>query len=203
MIGEAAEAFGFRGVLVPVLHIAGAEFTAVARLDEYELARRERVGGVSPVTDRLQLKVLFELPLDEPVAWDDLDPVLAGAIDALPRGVVEADNSHVVRRFRPAVTIEGVIKVAHKRVRAGLEEISWLAPDAARGLVAEPDSITQHLAHQAQGLGGGLAAINERGLTIMVAPSRRYIVTADSHRWHVAELVLDAWLKLSGGAPTP
>jgi len=203
VIAEAAEAFGFSGVLVPGLSIAGAEFTAVAQLDEYELARRERSGGVVSVTDRSQLRVLAELPLDEAVAWETLDPVLAAVIDALPEGTVEADSFEVIRRFRPALNIEGVIKVSHGRVLADLAEIGWLAPDAARGLVTVHTAITEHLARQAESMGVGLAAIAGCGVEAVVAPSRRYVVPPNPRRWRVAELVFERWLNLRKGAPTP
>lgn len=102
---------GFDGILIEDVRFAGLRFDAVIEPDHAEVARRDRV-GLGPVVDRDILEALFALPLANEIPIDDVDPIVAAFLSAVPRGIVEIRRSRIERLWKPAVSVVGVM-VSH------------------------------------------------------------------------------------------
>ena len=126
---DAARWFGFDGDVVPGVGFAGTTVTAVVRPDDTEVRRREQVGPGAvldfDVTDRLA-----DLPVDCPVPRDQLDRATIRLLQTAPPGVVEDTDTAVIRRWRPALTVTGILLVTGRQWRTGLANVSLFAPGA-------------------------------------------------------------------------
>ena len=202
MIDRIAAALGFEGTVVPDVLIAGERIAAVVQLDRQEVARRQQVGFQRPLTDRWALQAVGSLPIGFPVAWDSIDPVLAAMLDALPAGVVESDSEVVIRRFRPAVQLIGALVVGGDP-EASLRSVSWMAPDAPRGIAVDRSLCDPTLVDRAESLGIGLVMTGGSDLRCVLQPSRKYLVPSGPRRWRNAEVVYEAWLKSPRARPIP
>jgi len=202
MIDRVAAALGFEGIIVPDVSIAGERIAAVVRLDTQEIARRQQVGFRRPLTDRWALQAVGSLPIGLPVAWDSIDPVLAAMLDALPAGVVESDSKVVIRRFRPAVQLVGALVVGGDP-EASLRSVSWMAPDAPRGIGVDRSLCDPRFVDRVESLGVGLVTTDGSDLQRLLRPSRRYLVPSGPRRWRNAEVIYEAWLTLPRTRPIP
>ncbi len=201
VISRIAATLGFEGTVLPDVPIAGERVTLVIQLDKEEIDRRDRDGFRQPLTDRTALRALGSLPFGLPVAWSSIDPVLAAMLDSLPPGVVEGDSQVVVRRFRPAVQLVGALVVGGDP-EASLGGVSWLAPDAPRGIGVPRSSCDRGVVDRARGLGVGVVTTEGRDLECVVQASRRYLVPSGPRRWRNAEVVYEAWLMSTRSLPT-
>jgi hypothetical protein len=190
----AAVKLGFAGEIVPGVRFATSSCAAIVHADPEETARRAAV-GLGPLTDYRLVDALAQLPLNCPVAWDDLDPVVSAVLDCAPPGVVHADTTHVRRLWRPALSVTGVL-VASTDWRAGFEQVGIFAPDAARGLVLighprHPDQ----LLHEAQrfGIGVVVASLQDAEAQLLSAPRADRPLRPSPRHWRFLEAVFAAW----------
>lgn len=202
MIDRVAAMLGFEGTVLPDVSIAAETVTLVIQLDEEEIARRGREGFLRPLTDRMALHAIGELPLGLPVPWASLDPLAAVVLDGLPPGVVESDAEVVVRRFRPAVQLVGAV-ICGREPESSLRSVSWLAPDAPRGIGVAQSVCGKRLVDRARTLGIGVVTDDGSHLQRVVEPSRRFLVPSGPPRWRNAELAYEAWLTLTRSQPIP
>lgn len=202
MIARVAAALGFEGIVLPDVAIAGERVALVIQLDEEEIARRDRAGFRQPLTDRTALRAIGELPLGLPVPWASIDPLVAALLDGLPPGVVESDSEVVVRRFRPAARLVGAVVIG-RDPESSLRSVSWLAPDAPRGIGVAQSMCGQRLVDRARTLGIGVATAQDQDVRRLVKPSRRFLVPSGPRRWRNAELAYEAWLMLARSQPIP
>lgn len=200
-LGEVAAAFGFAGELVPDIRWAGSHCTAVVRLDQDEIARRQAAGfgALDPYRHYQLAEVLFELPLGMPVPWADLDPVRTVELDGAPPGVVRRTPEAVERLWRPALTVTGVLTLASSATQ-GLQHVGILAADAPRGLASRrrPRAATRTRAAQ---LGVGVAAADSQGAwEVLLAPGRHLVAPSPRH-WRFLESVYATWRRRPAGQP--
>jgi hypothetical protein len=136
-LADAVELLGFAGELVPDVRYAASSCAVIVQLDTEEVQRRETAGlGALASTGRhlRLLDTLFDLPFGEPVPWSAISPLAQVELDCAPPGVLEHGPHQVTRQWRPAVTVRGVLVVAHDNSRRGLVRVglhAWLP----RGLV--------------------------------------------------------------------
>ncbi len=201
MSAEVAGAFGFGGEIVSGVPIAGQKVTVVIEVDWEEVSRRRGLGAVEPITDRSVLRALGELPLDLAVPWSSVDPVLAATLDTLPKGAVYADTKMVTRLFRPAARITGAISIGRNAARS-LEEVSWLAADAPRGIGLARSGLQGAVVDRARSLGIGVAVTSGSQAEVVIKPSRRFMVPSGPRRWRNAELAYSKWIASAELAPS-
>jgi hypothetical protein len=196
-VADAVELLGFAGELVPDVQYAASTCTAVVQLDTEEVQRREAAGlGALASTGRhlRLLHTLFDLPFGEPVPWSAINPLAQAELDCAPAGVLEHESHQVIRLWRPAVTISGVVVVARDNSRRGLGRVgvhAWLP----RGLVAtrrpRPSSM---LAFEAAHFGIGLVVPQRpAGWELLLAPQRPRRRRICLQQWQFLEEVYAAW----------
>jgi hypothetical protein len=196
-VAGAVELLGFTGELVPDVQYAASTCAVVVQLDTEEVQRREAAGlGALASTGRhlRLLETLFDLPFDEPVPWSAISPLAQVELDCAPAGVLEHGPHRVMRLWRPAVTVSGVVVVAHDNSRRGLRRVglhAWLP----RGLVTmrrpRPSSM---LPFEAAQFGIGLVVPQRpAGWELLLAPQaprrRRFCL----QQWQFLEEVYAAW----------
>jgi hypothetical protein len=196
-LAGAAAALGFAGQLVEGVRLAGTSCAATVLPDDAELARRAAagLGALHPYRHYQLFEVLAVLPHAEPVAWDDLDADAHAELAGAPPGVIDrVGGTHVVRLWRPAVRVTGVLVLAD-RARQGLAQVSLFAAHAPRGLAAVRRPRPATLAAAAQ-LGIGVAAFDDRGgWRQLLAPAARHGRTLDGSHWRFLEAVAAALLR--------
>lgn len=190
----AARRFGFKGEVVPGVGFAGTRVTPVIQPDPTEVRRREQT-GLGAVLDFDLTDRLAELPVDWPVPRDDLDPATQRLLDTAPPGVVEETATAVIRRWRPAVTLTGVLLVAGGQWRVGLRNVSLFAPDAPRGLVLRQQPRDESaLRAEARELGVGVIAPDAAGSwRLILEPLRDLAYDPGPRHWRLLELTYLVW----------
>ena len=133
--------------------------------------------------------------MDWPVPRDELDPVTIRLLGTAPPGVVEDTGTAVIRRWRPAVTITGILLVTGRQWREGLQNVSLFAPDAPRGLVLrQPPRDEQAVREEAQQLGIGVIAPDANaGWQLLVEPLRDKTYDLGPRHWRLLEITYLAW----------
>jgi hypothetical protein len=192
---RAAAVLGFAGDLVPGVRFATSTVTAVVRFDLAEVARREHA-GVGAVTQYRLIEALAALPLEWPVPWADLDPIVAAVLDQGPPGIVRRTPRFVERVWRPAVAVTGVFTSATDW-RRGLEAVGVFGPDAPRGLVlrVRPRDHDELLA-AAERFGIGIVAPDCHGeWQRLVDPARVHAGDPGPRHWRFLEAVYAASLR--------
>ena len=191
---EAARRFGFDGEVVSEVDFAGTSVTAVVRLDRAEVRRREQAGlgailGLD-ITSRLA-----NLPVDWPVPWNELDHTTVRLLETAPPGVVDDTGTAVIRRWRPAVTVTGVLLTSGRNWRAGLANVSLFAPDAPRGIVLrQRPRDAQVLCDEASELGGGVLVPGADGRgQLLVEPLRERSYDLGPRHWRLLEIAYQTW----------
>jgi hypothetical protein len=165
-----------------LIDLPGGQVVAVSYVDRAE-ARRRRACGLGPVIDRPLLETLGDLPLGEPIRWDDLDPLAQVQLDAAPTGCVDASPTTVTRLYTPV--LDPIVFIAAATGRQAVEEISLFAADAKRLVVGErlpSASVTDEAAQ----LGIGVAVSADVGFELVVPPNGRF-VKPGPRRWFVQE----------------
>jgi hypothetical protein len=191
---DAARRFGFDGEVVPGVGFAGTCVTVIVRPDGVEVRRREHA-GLGAVLDFNLTDRLADLPVDLPVPRDELDRVTIQLLETAPPGIVEDTDTFVVRRWRPAVTVTGVLLVTGPQWRTGLANVSLFAPDAPRGLVLrQPPRDEQALRDEATELGIGVVAPDADGTwQLLVEPLRDTTYDLGPRHWRLLEIAYLAW----------
>jgi hypothetical protein len=191
---DAARRFGFDGEVVPGIGFAGTRITAVVRPDLVEVARREHI-GLGAVLDFDVTDRLANLPVDWPIPRDELDPITLQLLEMAPPGVVEDTTTAVIRRWRPAVTVTGILLTTGRQWRSGLRSVSLFAPDAPRGIVLRRlPSDEQALRDEAIELGVGVIAPDpEGGWRLLVDPLRDTRYDLGPRHWRLLEITYLAW----------
>jgi hypothetical protein len=191
---DAARRFGFDGEVVPGVGFAGTCVTAVVRPDDAEVRRREHA-GLGAVLDFDIIDRFVDLPVDWPVPRDELDRTTIQLLETAPPGVVEETGTAVIRRWRPAVTVTGILLVAGRQWRAGLANVSLFAPDAPRGLVLQhPPRDQQALHDEARELGVGVIVPDADGRWQLLAePLRDKTYDLGPRHWRLLETAYLAW----------
>jgi hypothetical protein len=194
---DAALLFGFEGDLVDEVRFAGVAVSASVRIDPVEVQRRADA-GLAPGLDHDLSEALAELPVDWPVPWSSVHPLVRLRLEHAPSGVVELTDLEVIRRWRPAVTVTGVFTVARRQWRPALRKVSLFAPDAPRGLVLRDRPADQgEVLDAARGLGIGLAApaSSARAWQLLLAPSHSVRPVPGPRHWRFLEAAYEAWLR--------
>ena len=191
---EAARQFGFAGEVVPGVGFAGTRVTAVIRPDEAEVRRREQA-GLGAVLDFDLTDRLADLPVDWPVPRDVLDRTTIQLLEAAPPGVVDDVDAAVIRRWRPAVTVTGILLVTGRQWRPGLANVSLFAPDAPRGLVLrQRPRDEQVLRDEAGELGVGVIVPDADGRhRLLVEPLHDKTYDLGPRHWRLLEIAYLAW----------
>ncbi len=193
---QAARLFGFGGELVPGVRFASVSVTAVARIDRAEVQRRQAV-GLGAVTDHELSQVLAQLPLDWPVPCADLDPVTLRILAAAPAGIVELTATSVTRRWRPALTVTGVL-LTSRDWQAGLRNVSLFAPDAPRGvLLTRPPHNVEAVTNRAREREiGVISADPVETWRMLVEPRHEPAYAPGPRHWRFLETTYLAWRRL-------
>ena len=195
---DAARRFGFDGEVVPGVGFAGTRVTAVVRPDHVELRRREHE-GLGAVLDFDLTDRLADLPVDWPVPRDELDSTTIQLLETAPPGVVEATGTAVIRRWRPAVAVTGILLVTGRRWRTALANVSLFAPDAPRGLVLQQrPRDEQVLRDEARELGVGVIVPDASGgWHLLVEPLRDKAYDLGPRHWRLLEVAYLAWREVA------
>ena len=175
-----------------LIDLPGGQVAAVSYVDRAE-AHRRRVCGLGPVVDRPLLETLGDLPYNEPIAWDDLDPLAQVQLDAAPAGCVDTSPSAVTRRYTPV--LDPIVFIAAASGRQAVEEISLFAADAKRLLIGETVT-SASVTDEAAALGVGVAVSTRDRFELVVPPSGRF-VKPGPRRWFVQERLWAAAPQLS------
>jgi hypothetical protein len=191
---DAARRFGFDGEVVPGVGFAGTCVTAVVRPDGAEVRRREHA-GLGAVLDFDLADRLADLPVDWPVPRDELDPTTIQLLETAPPGIVDGTDTAVIRRWRPAVTITGILLVTGRQWRTGLASVSLFAPDAPRGLVLrQPPGDQQLLRDETRELGVGVVVPDgDGGWQLLIEPLRDKTYDLGPRHWRLLETAYLAW----------
>jgi hypothetical protein len=192
-MSSGAAVFGFDGLVLPDVTLAGVTIDVVIGLDHDELERRNEL-QLGHVDDRDLLEVLGHLPLGWRVPLDELDPVMRVQIEGAPPGLVERMDDTLVRCYRPAIRTAGVI-VHQRDWRQGVETVSRFASVAPRGLILTGSVIdADEAVNSARRLGIGLA------LRRIKADPAQLLVPADTRfrrpgtaEWLFSERVFAEW----------
>jgi len=194
---EAARRFGFDGEVVPGVGFAGTSVTAVIRPDHAEVRRREQA-GLGAVLDLDLTSRLADLPVDWPVPWHELDRTTIRLLETAPPGVVDNTGTAVIRRWRPAVTVTGVLAMSGPNWRAVLANVSLFAPDAPRGIVLRrPPRDAQVLSDEARELGVGVFVPRADGRDqLLVEPLRERSYDLGPRHWRLLEIAYQTWREL-------
>jgi hypothetical protein len=179
---------------VPRVGFAGACVTAVVRPDRAEVRRREHA-GLGAVLDLDLADRLADLPVDWPVPRDELDPTTIQLLETAPSGIVDGTDTAMIRRWRPAVTITGILLATGRQWRTGLASVSLFAPDAPRGLVLrQPPRDQQPLRDEAKELGVGVVVPDgDGGWQLLVEPLRDKTYDLGPRHWRLLETTYLAW----------
>jgi hypothetical protein len=193
---QAARLFGFVGELVPGVRFASVSVTAVARVDRAEVQRRQAV-GLGAITDHELTQVLAQLPLDWPIPCVELDPVTLRTLAGAPEGIVELTARSVTRRWRPALTVTGVL-LTSRDWQAALRNVSLFAPDAPRGVIlTSPPRNLEPVVSRARELDIGVIAADLSGTWRTLAEPRHDPAYAPGPRhWRFLETTYLAWCRL-------
>jgi len=191
---EAARRFGFEGEVVPGVGFAGTRVTPVIRPDPAEVRRREQA-GLGAILDFDLTDMLADLPVDWPIPRDDLDRATLHLLDTAPPGVIEETDTAVIRRWRPAVTVTGVLLVTGRQWRTGLRNVSLFAPDAPRGLVLRHSPRDElGLCAEARELGVGVIAPDPAGRwRLLLEPLYDTSYDLGPRHWRLLEITYLAW----------
>ncbi len=182
-LGPALEALGIAGQIDSrLIDLPGGQVVAVSHVDQVE-AKRRRVCGLGPVVDRPLLETLGDLPHNEPIGWDDLDPFAHVQLDAAPAGCVDTSPSTVTRRYTPV--LDPIVFIAAATGTQAVEEISLFAADAKRLLIGESVP-SASVTDEAGELGIGVAVSTRDRFELVVPPSGRF-VKPGPRRWFVQE----------------
>ena len=188
-----AAVFGFDGLILPDVTLAGVTVDIVIRLNYEELERRNEL-HLGAVVDRDLLEVLGQLPLGWRVPVHDLDPVVRVLIDGAPPGLVERAGDTLARQYRPAIRAAGVI-VRRQDWRQGIDVVSRFASVAPRGLVLTGSAMdVDEAATSAQRLAIGLAVRRSKAgpAQLLVRSGRRY-QRPGTAQWLFSERVFAEW----------
>jgi hypothetical protein len=198
---DAALLLEFDGEQVPDVWFATSTCTAIVQLDAAEVQRREAV-GLGVVLDHHLTQALSQLPLEAPLAWKALDPIVRAVLDCAPAGVLRSTPTHVERLWRPALAVSGVLVVADNW-RAGLEQVGIFAPDAPRGLVlTRPMPDVAELVARAGRFGIGVVSAGVDGkFQVLQRPINRH-ARATARHWRFLETVYGTWLARRAQAST-
>lgn len=161
--------FGFEGVLVRGVRWADQRFNAVILLQRQEVLRRQAI-GVGAVVDFELLDALSHLPLNEPVAWSEVDPMVAAVLDCAPSGLVARTTRFVQSLLAAPIHLVGLFTVAdHWRA---LQKVGMLAATAPTGVVVrhKPREL-QTAKHHATRYGLGLAVLSDTACRGLVSPA--------------------------------
>ena len=191
---EAARRFGFDGDVVPGVGFAGTRVTAVVRPDDAEVRRREHL-GLGAVLDFDLTERLADLPVDWPVPRGELDRATIRLLETAPPGVVDDTDTAVIRRWRPAVTVTGILLITGRQWRTGLANVSLFAPDAPRGIVVrQPLRDEQALLDEARDLGVGVIVPADGGRwRLPVEPLRDKSYDLGPRHWRLLEIAYLVW----------
>jgi hypothetical protein len=201
-LADAVALLGFAGELLPEVQYAASTCGVVVQLDPEETKRREAagLGALASIGRHLPLlQALFDLPFGEPVPWSAITPLAQAELDCAPAGVLERGSHQVVRLWRPALTVSGVVVVARDNSRRGLGRVgvhAWLP----RGLVTmrrpRPSSM---LAFEAAHFGIGLVVPQRpAGWELRLAPQRPRRRRICLQQWQFLEEVYAAWRRMHG-----
>jgi hypothetical protein len=190
---EAALLLGFEGEAVSDVQFATSSCTAIVQLDTIEVQRREAM-GLGPVLDHQLIQALSGLPLESPVGWETLDPVVRAVLGCAPAGVLRTTPFFVERLWRPALTVSGVLVVADDW-RASLERVGVFAPDAPRGLLlTRPLQDASQVVSRARRFGIGVVGADPGGKWQLLQEASNRHVRATARHWRFLETVYATWL---------
>ena len=181
---------------------AGASVHVLVRIDHDEAERRarHRLGAFS---DELALEALASLPLGVSVPVESIDPLRRIVIDGCPKGVVQVEDGHYVRRWRPACEVQATFVFATVGGWLGpLERLSVTVGLADRYLIM-PAAPRRATLERAGRVGVGVVqfdgCVGTRVLLPPVPRPRRLGV----RRWRFLEEAYGRWLAVRAARPSP
>lgn len=189
----AAELLGFEGDLVERVQFANKQVTAIVQVDESELERRTQA-GLGPVLDYRLVEALASLPLDLPVPWEEIDPIVRAVLDCAPPGVLRATSARVERLLRPAVQVTGIL-TSTRDWRTGVNTVGLLAGHARPGLVLSyrPRDAEPILARAGQFGIGVVSRDRQGGWQLLLAARRARQPDLGPRHWRFLETVYATW----------
>lgn len=191
---EAGGLFGFDGQLLEGLRFFGTQVDALVAVDSYEAARRRSV-GLGPLLDRELLTALASLPHGHPVRWDDIDPLMHPVLDCAPPGVLHHNTYTFQVQWRPPVRLAGVLTIAGRDWRAGVNRVGIFRRDAACALLlTRPPLELAAVLGRASRFGIGLALPDRQGRWQVYAEAEPVRRRADPTHWRLLETAYARWL---------
>jgi hypothetical protein len=189
----AAALLGFDGDLVERVQFANKQVTAIAQVDEAELERRARA-GLGPVLDYRLVEALAGLPLDSPVPWEEIDPIVRAVLDCAPSGVLRATPVQVERLLRPALRVTGIL-TSTREWRTGVNTVGILAGHARPGLVLpyRPRDAEPILARAGRFGIGVVSRDRQGGWQLLLAARHARQADLGPRHWRFLETVYATW----------
>lgn len=187
-----AQALDMPGEVVGPVVFAGETFFAVLTIEPEEVARRTSQ-HLDAVTDRDVLDALAGLPLAHPVAWCDIGEWERLVLDAAAPGLVDERGGWVVRTWRPAVQVNGVL-VANSQWAPAVTAASWFWCDARRAAIVDraPQPRTRAV-REARHYGVGLVVDDSTHVDVLALPEPVSVVP-DARHWRFLETCYAAWM---------
>jgi hypothetical protein len=189
----AASLLGFEGDLVERVQFANKQVTAIVQIDEAEVERRTQT-GLGPVLDYRLMEALAGLPLDLPVSWEQIDPIVRAVLDCAPSGVLRATSAQVERLLRPAVQVTGIL-TSTRDWRTGVNTVGLLAGHARPGLVLpyRPRDAEPILVRAGQFGIGVVSRDRQGGWQLLRAARRARQADLGPRHWRFLETVYATW----------
>jgi hypothetical protein len=187
-----AELLGFSGDLVPDVEHAGRSFAAAVIPDMEEIERRMSADE-SAILDRYVLAALFQLPEGQWIPRGGLDPVIQGVLDTVPWSAVVNTRTEVMRVWRPALRVAGVI-VEATSWQKGLERAGRFAPDARRACVLPLSRLDRAAIEECLQYGvGAVLTRSSESPRVVVSASTQIRGRPSPRHWQFLESVYEAW----------
>lgn len=193
MNSDAAAALGITGDFVYGVSFAGEVFDAVLQVDSNEHQRRI-TAGLPAIADRDVLAAMAGLPYGLPVPWRDLTPWDETVVSAAPPGLVIDLGTSVVRVWRPAVRVRGVLIKSERNWKSAITAAAWFWCDARRVAVVSTfpiDPAKAAAVARRQGVGLAVARVNQ--VTVLAEPAATSPLPGARH-WRFLETCYAAWL---------
>lgn len=193
--GQRSLPFGFAGEVVEHVRWAGTNFNAVVHVNLDEVRRRQAV-GLGHILDFQLLEATSTLPYQQPVNWDDIDPVVAAVLDCAPEGVVDVTTDTATLVMRTPLELTGVYTVSSHE--DALRRVGLLARVAPTGVVLRqhPRERLPQAVDVASRFGLGLSVLEDGVLRPMTAPTST--PQPGIGRTRVLEAVYGRWLRQTG-----
>lgn len=185
-----ADAFGFEGIVLEDVRLAGRIVDVVVEINKAELARRRNI-DVDVRVDGDALRLLADLPYREPVALSGFDPFTRALLQALGDPLARVTDSHVERIWTPPLEIRGFLVVS-ANWRTALRRVSLFTADAPRGVAYTGSGCLAQAQRRAEELGVGLARVVDDKIDVLVEPER-HLLRHDEIRWSLAETLFSVW----------